>query len=176
MATMGNLAGFNAEEVQPQDNFEPLPAGWYQVIITDSEMKPTKDQKGEYLQLEYTVIAGEHEGRKCWDRLNLQNQNQTAVEIAQRSLSSICRAVGVMAPNDSTELHDRPFEVKLSVRPAKGEYEPSNDVKGYRTMEEGAAAAPAPAPAAARPAAGRTLSATPRSGATTPPWKRAAAK
>lgn len=163
----GNLQGFDATQVAPQDTFDPLPAGWYTVIISDSEMKPTKDQKGEYLHLELTVIEGEFENRRAWDRLNLVNPNQTAVEIAQRALSAICHAVGVMAPNDSTELHDRPFQVKLSVRPAKGEYEASNDVKGYRPIGEGAAAPEAPANRFAT----RTPAAA-ASGAKTPPWKK----
>lgn len=164
-----DLNGFNAEEVEPQDSFEPLPAGWYPVIITDSEEKETKKGDGSYLQLEYTVIEGEYEGRKTWDRLNLNNPNDTAVEIAQRALSAICRAVGVMAPHDSSELHDRPLEVKLSVRPAKGEYEPTNDVKGYRALggEDSAAPTP-PSTASRRPAAKATAS----SGAKVPPWKK----
>lgn len=164
----GNLAGFNAAEVEPQNSFDPLPAGWYPVAITDSEFKPTKKNDGQYLQLEYTVLEGEYEGRRVWDRLNLDNPNQTAVEIAQRSLSAICRAVGVMTPTDSTELHDRPFEVKLSVKPAKGEYEPSNEVKGYRAMGEAAAPTAPPSSAATRP--GRAGAAA--SGAKTPPWKK----
>lgn len=166
--TMGNLAGFNAADVAPQDSFDPLPAGWYEVIISDSENKPTKDGKGEYLQLELTVISGEHEGRKVWDRLNLNNPNTTAVEIAQRALSAICRSVGVMAPNDSSELHDRPFQVKLSVKPAKGEYEASNEVKGYRAIGE-TSSQPSAQPSTAR--AGRTATAT-AGAAKTPPWKK----
>lgn len=168
----GNLAGFNAAEVEPQDSFEPLPAGWYPVMITDSEFKPTKAGTGQYLQLEYQVIEGEYEGRRVWDRLNLNNPNTTAVEIAQRALSAICRAVGVLTPSDSTELHDRPFEVKLSVKPAKGEYEPTNEVKGYRAIggaEEAAPTAP-PSTASKRPAAAKAAS--PSSGAKTPPWKK----
>lgn len=171
MAALGNLQGFDATQVEPQDSFEPLPAGWYPVIISDSEMKPTKAGNGQYLQLELTVIEGEHEGRKTWDRLNLDNPNQTAVEIAQRALSAICRAVGVMAPNDSSELHDRPFEVKLSVKPAKDTYEASNEVKGYRALG-GEEAAPAAAPAARQPAARAGKTAPAASAAKTPPWKR----
>lgn len=166
----GNLAGFDANEVEPQDSFDPLPAGWYPVIISDSEMKPTKNGNGQYLQLELTVIEGEYEGRKAWDRLNLDNPNQTAVEIAQRALSAICRAVGVLTPSDSTELHDRPFEVKLSVKPAKGEYEPSNEVKGYRPIggEQEAAAPTPPSTAARRPA----TRATTAGGTKVAPWKK----
>ena len=138
----GNLSGFNAAEVEPQGSFEPIPAGWYTAMITDSEFKPTKNGNGEYLQLRLDVIEGEHEGRVLFDRLNLNNPNQTAVEIAQRQLSAICRAVGVMTPQDSNDLHDRPLKVKVSIRPAGNGYEASNEVKAYEAVDGGQ---PAPA-------------------------------
>ena len=139
----GNLSGFNAAEVQPQGSFEPIPAGWYKAMITDSEFKPTKNGNGEYLQLRLDVTEGEHEGRVLFDRLNLNNPSQTAVEIAQRQLSAICRAVGVMTPQDSRDLHDRPLRVKVKIRPAGNGYEASNEIAAYEAAEDGGQAAPA---------------------------------
>jgi hypothetical protein len=133
---MSNL-NFNAYEVEPQESFEPIPAGWYKVMITDSEMKDTKNGNGRYLQLRLDVIEGEHENRVLFERLNLENPNQTAVDIAQRTLSAICRAVGVMQPEDSSDLHDRPLMAKVSVRPASGGYEANNDIKAYSAVEDG---------------------------------------
>lgn len=161
---MADLRGFNAEEHEPLDSLDPVPAGWYTVIITDSEMKPTKAGDGEYLQLAMQVVEGEYQGRRIWDRLNLINSNQTAVEIAQRALASICRAVGVLTPTDSSELHDRPLEVKVSVRPAKDGYDASNEVKGYREVGTAGTVPPQATPTA--PAA--------KSNAAVPPWKRSA--
>lgn len=140
----GNLSGFNAAEVEPQGSFEPIPAGWYTAMVTDSEFKPTKNGQGEYLQLRLDIIKGEYEGRVIFDRLNLNNPNQTAVEIAQRQLSSICRAVGIMTPTDSSELHDKPLKVKVSIRPAGNGYEASNEVKAYDAAD-GASAPSQPA-------------------------------
>lgn len=138
---MSDLSGFNAEEVEPQGDFEPIPAGWYTCMITDSEMKPTKNGAGEYLQLRLDVIDGQYEGRVLFDRLNLKNENQTAVEIAQRQLSAICRAVGVMQPQDSADLHDKPLSVKVAIRPASNGYEASNDIKAYSEADGGGTAA-----------------------------------
>jgi hypothetical protein len=73
--------------------------------------------------------------------LNLKNPNSVAVDIANKTLSSICYAVGVMNPNDSEELHDRPLEVKLAVKPPRDNYDATNEVKGYRSAE---ATTPAP--------------------------------
>lgn len=145
MATLN----FNAQNVNPQTAFEPLPAGWYPVAITASESRPTKNGNGAYLHLELTVIDGNHKGRKVYDRLNLWNPNQTATEIAYRTLSAICHAVGVLEVGDSVQLHNLPLEAKVSIRAADGAYEASNEVKGYRAVTGNGAvppAAPAPAP------------------------------
>ena len=152
-----NLNGFDANTVDPQESRDPIPAGWYKCAITASEEKPTKAMTGSYLQLDLQVIDGEHQGRKVFDRLNLNNPNQTAVEIAQRALSSICRSIGVMTPRESSELHDKPLMVKVAVKPADGTYDASNEVKEYAAADN-VQAAPAAAPAA--------------SGGSTPPWKR----
>lgn len=158
-----NLDGFNANEVEPNKPMDLLPPGKYRVVISDSESKQTKAGDGSYLMLTLTVIEGEHEGRKLFDRLNLDNPNPTAVEIAKRTLSAICRAVGVMTPQASSDLHDIPLIAAVKVTPAKGEYEAKNEIKGYEsagvTVPSGKGqAAPAKKPAAADSAA--------------PPWQR----
>lgn len=150
-----NLNGFDANTVEPTASYEPLPAGWYKAVFTESMEKPTKAQTGSYLQLTVEVIEGEHQGRKVIERLNLNNPNSTAVEIAQRTLSSICRAIGVMTPRDSQDLHDKPFMVKLAVTPGDGQYGPSNDIKEYAATDAGG---------------GQTQQQADTS--STPPWKR----
>ncbi len=147
MATLN----FNAASVAPATAFEAIPAGTYPAIITESEMKPTRRGDGEYLQLTLQIIDGEHSGRKLWDRLNLNNPNQTAVEIAQRTLSAICHAVGVMAPQDSAELHDIPMQVKVGVEKNATDGTNSNVIKGYATAGNGKPAPRAAAPAHAMP-------------------------
>lgn len=154
-----DLTGFNAADVEPNSSPDPLPAGWYKCVFTESEEKPTKAQTGSYLQLQAEVIEGEYQGRKLFERLNLNNPNATAVEIAQRTLSSICRATGVMTPRDSSELHDKPIMVKVAVKPGDGQYGPSNDIKDYDAVSGGGGAAPAAAPAATQ-------------SSSVPPWKR----
>jgi hypothetical protein len=96
-----------------------------------------------------------YKGRNLWARLNLDNPNATAVQIARAELSTICRAVGVLAPNDSVELHDLPLviQVKYVKRAVTGEL--TNEIKGYGKKDT-----PAPA-TAAQPSANNT-----------PPWRR----
>ncbi len=142
---MSNLSAynFNAEEVEPSSSFDPIPAGWYQAIISNSEMKATRDGYGEYLSLTLQIVDGQYENRLVFARLNLKNANDKAVDIARKDLAAICRAVGVMSPQASEELHDIPLMIKVKVRPASGEYEASNDIGGYKAVE-GANLTPAP--------------------------------
>lgn len=155
---------FDANNVAPNLAFDPLPPGWYVAMIDESEMKPTKDGTGAYLQIRLNILDPNYANRKVFDRLNLQNSNQVAVNIAQATLSAICHATGKLQVMDSTELHGIPLEVKLSVRNADANYNATNEVKGYRAVGAGntgaaavqpsfSAAAPASAPAPAYAAA-----------------------
>ena len=128
---MANLNGFNAHEVEPTSNFEPLPAGKYLAAITESEMKPTKNGSGSYLQLAFTILEGEFKNRVLWARLNLNNPNATAVKIARSELSAICHAVGVMQPRDSVELHNIPLLINVKLKKREDTGELTNEIKGY---------------------------------------------
>lgn len=150
---MANLNGFNANEVDPAVGFDPIPAGKYLAIITESEMKPTKAGTGQYLQLTFQVLDGPYKGRLVWARLNLDNPSDMAVKIARAELSSICRAVGVLAPKDSLELHDLPLTITVGCMKRGDTGEMTNEIKGYESRQQ---AAPA------------SVAAT----GSTPPWKR----
>ena len=96
---MANLNGFDAATVDPATDFEPLPAGKYLAVITDSEMKPTKAGTGHYLQMTFQVIDGPFKNRLLWARLNLDNPNRQAVQIAQGELSEVRSALALLAQN-----------------------------------------------------------------------------
>ena len=128
---MANLGNFNAQEVEPMAEFTPLPAGKYLVVISESEMKSTKAGNGTYLQFTFEILEGEFKGPHLWSRLNLNNPNETAVKIARAELSAICRAVGMMAPNDSVELHNLPLVISVRCKKRKDTDEIVNEIKGY---------------------------------------------
>lgn len=176
MATLNTT--FDATQVEPQSEFAPLPAGEYLAMIPDSEVKPTKKGQGEYLLLYVTIIDGPYKGRVVFDRLNLWNQNQQAVDIAQRQLSALCHAVGVMQVTDSQQLHDKPFVVNLAYEEGKNGYDAQNRVKAYKPYEGApapaqpvAAGAPAPAPAQQPVAAQQPAAAAAQPGGR-PAWAR----
>jgi hypothetical protein len=144
---------FDARQVEPATEFEPLPAGKYLAVITNSELKPTKAGNGSFLELTFEVIEGQFQSRKLWARLNLENQNALAVKIARAELSALCRSVGVMEPRDSTELHNLPLVITVKQK-ADADGEIRNEIKAYSKRE---AANPARPAQAANP---------------TPPWRR----
>lgn len=143
---------FDASTVEPTTPIEPVPAGKYAVMITESEMKPTKAGNGNYLQLTFEIIEGEYKGRLLWARLNLDNPNAQAVAIARAELSAICRAVGVMQPKDSVELHNLPLQISVRLRKRSDSDEMANEIKGYSPKQAGSTA--------------------PQSSSNSPPWAR----
>jgi hypothetical protein len=131
---------FNAQGIDPAETFEPVPTNWYPVCITASEIKATKDNTGAYLELKLQIQDGDYAKRVAFARLNLQNANPVAVEIAQRQLSAICHATGVLQVADSTMLHGHPFDARIVYRPEKKDelgnvvFDASNEVKGFRPV------------------------------------------
>ncbi len=150
---MANLNGFNANNVDPATDFEPIPAGKYVAIVTGSEMKPTKSGSGHFLELTFQVIDGPYKNRMLWSRLNLDNPNPQAVQIAQGELSAICRAVGVMQPKDSIELHNLPLVITVKCKRRDDTGDVTNEIRGYAKKET---------------ATGARLQET----TSTPPWRR----
>jgi hypothetical protein len=161
---MADLYGFDANEVEPRDDFDPIPAGKYLGVITESEMKENKAGNGAYLLLTFELIDGPYRGRHLWARLNLHNPNPTAVKIAKAELSAVCRAVGVMAPRDSEELHDLPLILHVKCKKRSDTGEITNEVHGYSSRSDGASGA-------APVANGKPKTPTPSVNGT-PPWKR----
>ena len=185
MANLGPT-GFDATGIEPTTDFDPLPAGKYIAEVTASDMRPNSKGTGEFLWLEFTVLDGPFAGRKVWAQLNLVNPSQQAVEIAQRELSALCRAVGKLRVQDSVELHSTPLEINLKIK-NDPEYGPSNVIRGYKEIgvtgksSTATAAAPqwkqpaaqnhqpagtTPSPTAAAPTA------APAVNSPVPPWKK----
>lgn len=123
---MANLSGFDASKVEPV-SFDAVPPGEYTVMIVKSELKTTKAGDGQYLKLQMQIADGQHKGRTLFDNLNIVNSNSQAEQIAKGTLSAICRAVGVMTPKDSSELHNKPMTATVTVKDGQ------NQVKGYKS-------------------------------------------
>jgi len=157
-------SAFNASESEKLGDFTPIDAGVYPAQIVKSEMKPTQSGDGAYLQLEFEVLEGQFVGRKLWARLNLTNKNPVTVEIAQKTLATICECLEVEILEDSEQLHGKPMLINVIVKPAQAQYAAQNDIKGYSKYDGAAPVNPTVAKPEAAPGNG--------SGSKNPPWKK----
>lgn len=144
---------FDANSVEPSEKREypQLPRAWYSAYIDESEMRDTKAKlegrnDNAYLQLRFVLmdwadneqmpLSIKPNGRKFFARLNINNSNKEAVEIAYRDLSAIGHAVGVTSISTSDLLHDKPLEIFLETTEYNGK--PSNEIAAYRACNSGA--------------------------------------
>lgn len=160
------LLNFNASQVQPDQGRFAIPAAWYNVMVDQTELKPTSEGDGLYLETRYKVLDGAYKDQTIYSRFNLKNASAQAQEIGHKQLSALAHAVGVLMVQDSAQLHNIPLKVKVKIRAARGDYEESNEISAWKNINEAvptspsAAAAtptfptPATAAAASFPAAG----------------------
>ena len=126
--------------------WQPLPEGVYLFVIDNAEEVPTKSGSGSYLQLDCKVVGGERDGSGYTIRLNLNNTNPKAVEIARIELREICLASGVMKLTNETQLIGKQFKAKIKVRKRKDdETKMENYITEYGKKKP---TAPTPQPAA----------------------------
>lgn len=157
---MANFA-FDASSVEaqaPATERTLLPEGFYNAIITETELKETKAGTGAYIRTEYTILDESHAKRKVWSNFNIRNTNPEAQRIGLSQLSSCCQAIGLQGISNTEELHGKPLRIKVAVRKSE-QYGDQNEVKGFAKADS----------SVATPAASvSTLPPAPKS--STPPW------
>jgi hypothetical protein len=162
-----------------ENNYELLPAGWYTAQVTESELVALKSGQGQALKLTIEVLDDGYRNRKVWARLNVRHSGSPKAEqIAQEQLRELCESIGVVRMQDTVELHNKPFSVKLKVRKDDtGQYEDQNEVTAFKpaggSPAHGQAMAAGMAQRAAAPASAAPAAAA--AGGATPPWAKKAA-
>lgn len=133
MALLGESFDINSLPEQ-QNDFSPLPDGWYNAVINKAEIRDTKDKTGQYVAVRYDITGPTHSGRVVFGNINIKNKSTLAEEIGRQALGSIMRAIGLSRVDDTDQLIGGALQIKLSIRTQEG-YEPTNDVRGYKAME-----------------------------------------
>lgn len=143
---MANLGGtFDATQVDPTQEFEPLPQGKYHAQVISSEKRGIGQDggKGEKLTLCWQIMTGPLEGRMVWQDLLLWynvagEKGDKTREIAQRQLSEVCHAAGKLNISDSEDLHHRPCEISVGFQRKQNAGDPDrNEVKGVKALNGG---------------------------------------
>ena len=145
------------------NNFEPLPEGWYNATIANAPLLPTKAGDGKLIAVKYAITGPTHQGRVVFGNLNIKNASTKAEEIGRQQLGEIMRAIGLAKVTDTDQLIGGNLGIKLSVR--TGEYA-GNEIKAFRALSGAVPAAVAPfKPKSAEPTENRIAKAA-------PPWAK----
>jgi len=127
---------FNGAGQEAMDDFSVVPADTYNVQIVKSEVVETKAKTGTLLKTQFKVIDGKFKGRIIFGQYNLTNPNVQAVEISRKQMKTLCDAIGKPdGVQDSNEMHNIPLQIKVSVKPADGQYAEQNEIKFYSKYE-----------------------------------------
>jgi len=117
-------------------DYSPIPSGDYIAVIKSSQYRQNKKKTGHYLQFIFSIIEGKYKGRNLFENCNLDNPNQVAVEIANKTLNSICQACDKVGVEDSEELHDIPMTIRVKKVESTPSQPESNDIIGFKKLED----------------------------------------
>lgn len=92
---------------------DPIPPGHYEAKIVTSQMVAAAD--GNRLDLHFEIVGGARDGCIVVKGLHLHSRNANTRWRDRNDLCHICRAVGVMTPHDSSELHNIPMLIEVGV-------------------------------------------------------------
>jgi len=121
----------NSKEDERVDFNELMPDGEYPLTVIATEKRDNKAGTGSYILLTLEVASGKYERKWVREYLNLWNPNEQAVEIAQRKLGQLCKALGIEHLGDSDELLNRTVQAKIVTKPGSNCYDAQNVVAAY---------------------------------------------
>lgn len=173
-------------KIEPAAEYEyvPLPEGVYKVVCHEFEV--TEKDWGIGAKVKFTVVEGEHTGRKANDFFIITHRNAQAQDIGQRRLRSWCDALGIPATLESGEpLIGKVVLAKIKIDPAREKdgkvFNAQNRIEYFLAAEDESAAVAAPKPVtrpavAASPAPKAAVAAAPATtqavASKSMPWKR----
>jgi hypothetical protein len=110
--------------------FTLLPAGKYRAEIASATVGPTKNGKGQAVNLTWTITEGEHEKRLVFQRILIQHESVEAQRFGRQKFKDVCVACGVTnAVTDLDVLLYKPCTIAVTIEKDKsGEYEDKNKV------------------------------------------------
>lgn len=113
---MSDISSLNLDvELESKNTFEALPKGEYVAIITESDLKDNKSSVGKHVSATFEIVDGEMQGRMVWTNWNVQNSNQTAEKIGRAELAACCKAIGIVNPQTTEDLHDKPMIIRVDI-------------------------------------------------------------
>jgi len=126
-------ATLNQQDLPQADNFDPLPAGWYDAVIEEAEVKDNNSGTGKYINIRFSVNGPTHQGRKLFTIINYIHQNPKAQEIGLKQINALISALGINSLTDTDQLIGGNVSIKVTVKKDE-QYGDGNEVKGYKSL------------------------------------------
>ncbi len=112
---MASIGGSFNPDAEPSSGYKPLPAGEYALEIVESDYDVNAGGNGMVLKCKAQIVGGDYDCRPFYINYSLEHADPQTMEIGQRDFAGLRRAVGVLSPVDSGQLHFVPFRVRLVV-------------------------------------------------------------
>jgi hypothetical protein len=126
-----------------ESSFDPIPAGVYNVVVTSVEDKLTKNND-KRLAMVFTVMDGEHEGRRIYEGFNLTG-SEKAVQISRGQLKSLLKCAGksfdLKGPEEFMGIE---VAASVKIQPAKDGYDAQNKISTFKPKQNIAASSATP--------------------------------
>jgi hypothetical protein len=141
--------GLDLSTTEVSQDFQPIPAGTYNVVPVEFTLTDTKENGGKYIKARFDVSDGPYANRVLWENINIINRNETAVSIGKKTIASLLGAVGINTNQPTTmglirSTIGKRVAAKVAVEQDKtGQYGDQNRIKAILPARN------APAPQAA---------------------------
>ena len=136
---MAQLPGaFNAndhDEMEEKGDFPALPKDDYGVRIKETSSFRNSKDTGDCFKFVFEVLDGKYKGRLLFANLNLVHENPAAVEMAEKELGSMVRAVGKVTIDDTDDLVGCQLTVSVTVKKATSKYPEGNEIAMYKPLD-----------------------------------------
>lgn len=122
---------FSTQGIDITNQFDALPPGEYEVIVTESDLRENSKGTGHFLAITHDVQQPEQfRGRKLWNNITVSHQSAKAQEIGKQQLAQLVKACGFEGISDSEQLHGIPV---IAIVKVQKDDNTRNDVKGYKS-------------------------------------------
>ena len=129
-----SMKGFTS--IKPDDGtFQLIPNGRYTMQAVKTDIKPTKNGNGSYVEVFMKITEGDYKNRQIIKRFNWENTNATAMSIGRAQFRNLVLACGI--PGDlrnSDEVLNIPVTGEVYTQKGTNGYNDSNDVKFFKPV------------------------------------------
>ena len=103
------------DEPVRETDFSPLPEGWYEVVISQAEMRETSNDNGtyDYVWVEMTVTSGDHTNRRLWPVFSVFHPTLTIRKGQEEKAGHLVRALNMASLTDIGQLKKRQLQVRV---------------------------------------------------------------